>query len=128
MNKSFRKTLLFGIGTYYLTRDRVENFVNDLQKDGELSAQEGKKMVKDFMDRADEYAQKSEDELRRVVKKVVAEIKKAGKKIEDVNEEEIVQKVKNDITSKPKAKTNAKSKQAKVVKKKSTTTKVKSKK
>jgi len=49
-----KKTILAGIGIYSLTKDKAQEIMQELVKQGELAKEEGPKFVKAMMDKADE--------------------------------------------------------------------------
>lgn len=73
MNNTLRKALLFGIGVFHISREKVETFVQDLQKDGNLTPEEGKKVVDEVMKKAEAEGKKLTNEIDRVVREVLEE-------------------------------------------------------
>jgi poly(hydroxyalkanoate) granule-associated protein len=65
-----RKVLLAGIGAVALAQDEIEDFVNRLVERGEIAEKDGRKLVREVMDRRKKDADKAED----VVSKRVEEI------------------------------------------------------
>ena len=51
-----KKTLLAGLGVYSLSREKAQEYMDDLVKRGELSKDEGSKFVKAMVDKAEEEA------------------------------------------------------------------------
>ena len=58
-----RKVLLAGIGAVALTQEQIESFVNKLVERGEIAEKDGKKLVRDVMEKRKKEAKKAEDEL-----------------------------------------------------------------
>jgi poly(hydroxyalkanoate) granule-associated protein len=58
-----RKVLLAGIGAVALTQEEVEKFVNKLVERGEIAEQDGKKLVRDVMEKRRKETKKAEDHL-----------------------------------------------------------------
>jgi poly(hydroxyalkanoate) granule-associated protein len=58
-----RKVLLASIGAMALAQDEVEDFVNRLVERGELAEKDGRKLVKEVMDRRKKETKKAEDEM-----------------------------------------------------------------
>jgi len=62
-----RKILLAGIGAMALTQEEVEKFVNKLVERGEIAEKDGRKLIKDVMERrrrkAEEVRDEAEEEL-----------------------------------------------------------------
>ncbi|HSR32575.1 MAG TPA: phasin family protein [Anaerolineae bacterium] len=58
-----RKVLLAGIGAVVLTQEQIESFVNKLVERGEIAEKDGRKLVRDVMEKRKKEAKKAEDEL-----------------------------------------------------------------
>jgi poly(hydroxyalkanoate) granule-associated protein len=58
-----RKVLLASIGAMALAQDEVEDFVNRLVERGEIAEKDGRKLVKEVMDRRKKETKKAEDEM-----------------------------------------------------------------
>jgi len=71
-----RKVLMASIGAVALAQDEIENFVNKLVERGELAEQDGKKLVREVMEKR-----------RQEVKKAKGEVKKAGAEVDARMEE-----------------------------------------
>ncbi|MCI0520060.1 MAG: phasin family protein [Chloroflexi bacterium] len=65
-----RKVVLASIGAVALAQEEVEDFVNRLIERGEIAEKDGRKLVREVMDKRKKDAEKAEDEI--------------GKRIEDV--------------------------------------------
>lgn len=52
MNEMFQKVMLLGIGAASMTREKVEEFVNELVEKGKLTAEEGRELLDQTTDRA----------------------------------------------------------------------------
>ena len=84
-----RKVLLAGIGAVALAQDEIEDFVTKLVERGEIAEKDGKKLVREVMDRRKKDAEKAEDELGKRVEEVLdrmnvptkADIEALGEKI-----------------------------------------------
>jgi polyhydroxyalkanoate synthesis regulator phasin len=57
------KVLLAGIGAVVLAQEEIESFVNKLVERGEIAEKDGKKLVKDVMEKRKKEAAKAEDQL-----------------------------------------------------------------
>lgn len=66
-----RKVLLAGIGAVALAQDEVEDFVNRLVERGEIAEKDGRKLVREVMDRRKKEAEKAEDEVSKRVEEVL---------------------------------------------------------
>lgn len=90
-----KKTLLAGLGVYSLSREKAQEFMDDLVKRGELSKDEGSKFVKAMVDKAEEetaFVKKMIDERINQVMSVIRpsvdeEIKRLEDKIDALNKE-----------------------------------------
>lgn len=78
MNANLKKAILFGVGAFYLTKDKVQELVKELETEGALDPEEGQELVKEVMAKSEERTR----ELRKIVK---AEVKKL---VEDKDEGE----------------------------------------
>ncbi len=66
-----RRMLLAGIGAVALAQDEMEEFVNKLVERGEIAEQDGKKLIREMVERRRKEAQKAEDELDRRVEELL---------------------------------------------------------
>jgi polyhydroxyalkanoate synthesis regulator phasin len=62
-----RKVLLAGVGALALTVEAVEDLVEKLVERGELTEEEGRKLIQDIMDKRKKDAKKAEEELNKRV-------------------------------------------------------------
>ncbi len=69
-----KKTYLFGLGLATLTRDTVEEAVDDLIKRGEVAEKDRSQVVEDFLTRANEEKDKLYKTVNDFVKKAVHEM------------------------------------------------------
>ncbi|MFZ5563796.1 MAG: phasin family protein [Thermodesulfobacteriota bacterium] len=67
-----KKFMFAGIGMALKTKEEVEEFASDLVQRAELSENEGKKFVNDFLKRYDESREKLEEKVERTVKDLLA--------------------------------------------------------
>jgi poly(hydroxyalkanoate) granule-associated protein len=58
-----RKVLMASIGAAALAQDEIEAFVNKLIERGEVAEEDGRKLVRDLMDRRKERVEQAEEEL-----------------------------------------------------------------
>ena len=68
MSDMFKKMGLFGIGVISLTQEKVEEFSQEMIKKGELSREEGKKLVKDILSEREKQMKDLEDKINDRVK------------------------------------------------------------
>jgi poly(hydroxyalkanoate) granule-associated protein len=66
-----RKVLLAGIGAVALAQDEVEDFVNRLIERGEIAEKDGRKLLREVMDRRKKDAEKAEDEVGKRVEEIL---------------------------------------------------------
>jgi poly(hydroxyalkanoate) granule-associated protein len=66
-----RKVLLASVGAMALAQDEVEDFVNRLVERGEIAEKDGKKLVRDLMERRKKETQKAEKELDKRVEELL---------------------------------------------------------
>ena len=67
-----KKMVFASIGMVLKTKDEVEEMARDFAKKAELSENEGKKFINDFMKRYDESREKLEEKVEKTVKDVLA--------------------------------------------------------
>ncbi len=66
-----RKVLLAGIGAVALAQEEIEDFVNKLVERGEIAEKDGRKLVREVMDKRKKDAEKAEDELGKRVEEIL---------------------------------------------------------
>lgn len=66
-----RKVLLAGIGAVALAQEEIEDFVNKLVERGEIAEKDGKKLVREVMERRKKETDKAEDEIAKRVEDVL---------------------------------------------------------
>jgi poly(hydroxyalkanoate) granule-associated protein len=78
-----RKVLLAGIGVVALSQEEAEKIVNKLIERGELAEQDGRKLIKDLMEKrkrkATEVQIEAEDELEKRMEEVLGRMNIASK-------------------------------------------------
>ena len=74
-----RKALLFGIGAAAMTKDKIEEFINQMVKENKLSVEEGRKLFDETVKKASEYSYKQGTELHKTIKRVIGEMGLATK-------------------------------------------------
>jgi poly(hydroxyalkanoate) granule-associated protein len=85
-----RKVLLASIGAVALTQEEVEKVVNKLIERGEIAEKDGRKLIKDLMERrrkkATEVQAETEDEFQKRMEDVLARMNIASKSdIDSIN-------------------------------------------
>ena len=71
MQETMRKMLLLGIGVAALTQEKIEEMVNEWVSKGDLSRDEGKSLVKEFLAKSHEQAGKLRESVQTEVSKRV---------------------------------------------------------
>jgi poly(hydroxyalkanoate) granule-associated protein len=66
-----RKVLLASVGAVALAQDELEDFVNKLVERGEIAEKDGKKLVRDLMERRKKESEKAEKELDKRVEELL---------------------------------------------------------
>jgi poly(hydroxyalkanoate) granule-associated protein len=66
------KVLLASIGAVALAQEEIEDFVYKLVERGEIAEKDGRKLVRDVMDRRKKETEKAEDQLSRRVEDILA--------------------------------------------------------
>jgi polyhydroxyalkanoate synthesis regulator phasin len=65
------KVLLAGIGAVALTQEEIEKFVGKLVERGELAEKDGKKLVRDVMEKRKKEAKKAEVEMDKQIEGIL---------------------------------------------------------
>ena len=79
MMDPIRKAVLFGIGAAAMTKDKIEEFINQMVKENNLTVEEGKKLFDETVKKASEYSYKQGAELQKTIKRVIREMGLATK-------------------------------------------------
>jgi poly(hydroxyalkanoate) granule-associated protein len=66
-----RKVLLAGIGAVALAQDEIEDFVNRLVERGEIAEKDGRKLLREVMDKRKKDADKAEDVVAKRVEEIL---------------------------------------------------------
>lgn len=90
-----KKTVLAGLGVYSMSKERAQEFMQELVKRGELSKDEGPKFVKAMMEKADEEVaflkklidQRIDAALERVRPSHEDELQKINRKLDKLTKE-----------------------------------------
>jgi poly(hydroxyalkanoate) granule-associated protein len=89
-----RRVLLASIGAIALAQDEIEDFVEKLVERGEIAEKDGKKLVREVMDKRKKDVSKAEDELNKRIDEVIvrmdvptkADIDSLGDKINELSD------------------------------------------
>jgi len=66
-----RKVLLAGVGAVALAQDEIEEFVNKLVERGEIAVKDGRKLIRDLIERRKKVTKKTEKDLDRRVEELL---------------------------------------------------------
>lgn len=69
-----KKAILTGVGIASMTKDKVEDLAKELIDKGKMSEQEGKKLVQDLLDRAEESGETLKSQTENLVKNTIAKM------------------------------------------------------
>jgi polyhydroxyalkanoate synthesis repressor PhaR len=78
----FKKSVLFGLGVFDLTKEKAEKLVDEMIKRGEMSQSDKAKAVKELLKGHDERMQKLNAKIDETVEKVTAKVR--GKEKEEL--------------------------------------------
>ena len=67
MSDLIKKTILTGLGIASLTKEKAENLVKDLIKEGEVSEGEGSKLVKELLEKMEDNKKTMEKQVEKTV-------------------------------------------------------------
>ena len=67
MSDLIKKTILTGLGIASLTKEKAENLVKDLIKEGEVSEGEGSKLVKELLEKVEDNKKTMEKKIGKTV-------------------------------------------------------------
>ncbi len=67
MSDLIKKTILTGLGLASLTKEKAENLVKDLIKEGEVSEGEGSKLVKELLKKVEDNKKTMEKKIEKTV-------------------------------------------------------------
>ena len=66
-----RRVLLAGIGVDAIAQDEIEEFVTRMVERGEIAERDGKKLVREVVDKRKQYRQQAEEEITRRIEKAL---------------------------------------------------------
>ena len=76
----FKKLLYTGVGMAAMTKEKLEETVNNLVKGNKLSADEGKKIIDDFVKNVEDKKGDFEKQMREFIEKTTKKFSYAKKK------------------------------------------------
>lgn len=80
MKDVIKKSVLLGLGVGALTKEKAEKFVKELQKKGYLDVKEGKKLARELMAESKKAQKKVQTAVEKQVKAAVKKMPLATKK------------------------------------------------
>ena len=69
-----KKATLMGIGITSMTKDKIEELTKEIVKEGNLSEEEGKKLVEDLLKQSDEARKDLESRVEKLVKSALKKL------------------------------------------------------
>jgi poly(hydroxyalkanoate) granule-associated protein len=69
--EAVRKVLLASIGAVALAQEEIEDFINKLVERGEIAEKDGRKLVREVMEKRKKDAEKAEDEFSKRVEDIL---------------------------------------------------------
>lgn len=82
MNAGLKKAILLGVGAFHMTKEKIQDVVQELQNEGALDADEGKQLFAEMLGKSEERAKEFRDTVATEVQRVLNEM------IESVDEED----------------------------------------
>jgi polyhydroxyalkanoate synthesis regulator phasin len=74
MIELIKKAVLTGVGIAALTKDKIEELAKEMVDKGKMSEQEGEKLVRDMLNRAEESRETMKSQTESVVRNTVAKM------------------------------------------------------
>lgn len=74
-----RKVLMAGIGAFALAQDEAEDFINRLIERGEIAEKDGRKLMREMVDKRKKSTEKAEDEITKRVESVMSRMSMPSK-------------------------------------------------
>lgn len=85
MKNVLKKTLTLGLGLAVVTKEQVENLVDELVKKGEVSTAESKNLVSEILQKGHEQQQELNSKIRTQIKELLNDLHLASKEdLEDL--------------------------------------------
>ena len=78
MNPTIKKAILFAVGAYSLTKEKVSDFVSELEKEGALNTDDGEAIVKEFLKMSEARTREFSSMVEKEVRRVMAEMNAKG--------------------------------------------------
>ena len=71
MKSLLEKSLVLGLGTFSLTKEKAEKFLRDLEERGEVTATEGKKLLNELMEKGEQEKIALQDTIQHQVGEIM---------------------------------------------------------
>jgi len=85
MEEFFRKSLMAGLGFLDMTKEKVEDFIDDMIKRGEVTQEQRAQYVKETMDKVEQRSQEAKSWITKQVEETWEKIKpKAQQQIDEL--------------------------------------------
>jgi polyhydroxyalkanoate synthesis regulator phasin len=101
MNSKVKKVLQFGVGSFYIAREKTNKAIASLRKEGVFDEKDSREVVKETVTKAQEGMENTTKSLKEKFKEMK---KKTSEKAEDVSEK-VEEEVKEKAPKKAKTKT-----------------------
>ncbi len=79
MESLLGRFLLSGLGVLVLTQEKIEEFIEELTKKGEIAQREKKELLTEIIEKGEEKRKEIEGKIREKVKKVLSQMNVATK-------------------------------------------------
>lgn len=79
MESLLGRFLLSGLGVLVLTQEKIEEFIEELTKKGEIAQRENKELLTEIIEKGEEKRKEIEGKIREKVKKVLSQMNVATK-------------------------------------------------
>ena len=110
MDNIFKKGIFVGLGLVSLTKEKVEEIIDDLSKRGELSEEESAAYVREVMEKIDARSEESKRWIEEKIDSAFSQINpKTRQELENLNKkvdqlEKMVKSLQKELASQKKAK------------------------
>lgn len=88
MRKTIRNAVLLGLGGYQYAKEGITKLVGDLEKEGKMTPEEGKKLIDDIVKQGKNQSEKQYGNIKETIQNIVNEMGLATKKeVEELRKE-----------------------------------------
>ena len=74
MLETVRKVMLIGLGAAVMSRDKIQQVMNDLVARGDVTKEEGKKLLDEFTSRAEEAGKNLNERIRTQIRRTLKDL------------------------------------------------------